>query len=201
VRVLKLRAGRAVVACLVAVGVVSGAAACSGRNLHRDLTADTQIMVRKWVIPTHGPFEAGDRGIEYSNTALVENTLIFGNSGVGLVSIYPLINQQRWALPIRGGVVSELSVDHGSVFFGGGTVSFILSTLRLVALIGVTSFVTLLFRVQPFTEEGCLSRLLTTLSMHLMLGPENGSGTIVVVHLRLQQFMELQRRWLTGRKC
>ena len=51
---------------------------------------------------------------------MVENTLVFGNRSIGLVSIYPSINQQRWVLPIPGGVISELSVDRGSVYFGGG---------------------------------------------------------------------------------
>jgi outer membrane protein assembly factor BamB len=39
---------------------------------------------------------------------------------VGLIALYPTLNQQRWVLPIRDGVVSELTVDRGSVYFGGG---------------------------------------------------------------------------------
>ena len=39
------------------------------------------------------------------------NTLVFGNRSVGLVALYPAINQQRWVLPIHGGVVSQLAVD------------------------------------------------------------------------------------------
>ncbi len=62
----------------------------------------------------------GDHGTEYSNPVIVENTLVFGNRSVGLVSLYPSLNQQRWALPIQGGVVSELAVDRGNVYFGGG---------------------------------------------------------------------------------
>jgi outer membrane protein assembly factor BamB len=93
---------------------------CSGRNIHPDLKEDTRVLVRRWTLSTHGPFEAGDRGTEYSNPVIVEDNLVFGNRSVGLVSLYPTINQQRWVLPIRGGVVSELTVDHRSVYFGGG---------------------------------------------------------------------------------
>ncbi len=62
----------------------------------------------------------GDHGTEYSNPVVVENAIIFGNRSVGLVSFYPSLNQQRWVLPIRGGVMSELSVDQNNVYFGGG---------------------------------------------------------------------------------
>jgi outer membrane protein assembly factor BamB len=62
----------------------------------------------------------GDRGTEFSNPIIAENTLVFGNRSVGLISLYPKMNQQRWVLPIRGGVVSELTVYQQSVFFGGG---------------------------------------------------------------------------------
>lgn len=93
---------------------------CSGHNLHPELKEDHHILVRKWTLSTHGPFDAGDHGTEYSNPVLVENTLVFGNRSVGLVSLYPTLNQQRWVLPIKGGVVSELTVDRESVYFGGG---------------------------------------------------------------------------------
>lgn len=76
--------------------------------------------MRKWTLPTHEQFEAGDRGAEYSNPVLVENTLVFGNQSVGLIALYPMINQQRWVLPVPGGVVSELAVQQESVYFGGG---------------------------------------------------------------------------------
>jgi outer membrane protein assembly factor BamB len=95
-------------------------AGCSGRNIHSDLHADNRIMVRKWALQTRTNFQAGDRGYEYSNPVLVENTLVFGNQSVGLVAMYPTINQQRWVLPIKGGVISELAVDKNSVYFGGG---------------------------------------------------------------------------------
>ena len=95
-------------------------AGCSGRNIHKDLTPETRIMVRKWTLPTHGPFEAGDKGFEYSNPVLLDNTLIFGNHSTGLTSLYPGLVQTRWTLPIRGGVVSEIDVDKTDLFFGGG---------------------------------------------------------------------------------
>jgi outer membrane protein assembly factor BamB len=93
---------------------------CAGRNVHRELKEDPRVMVRRWTLDTHGPFEAGERGAEYSNPVLHENTLIFGNQSAGLVSLYPQSNQQRWVLPIPGGVRSELTIDRTSVYFGGG---------------------------------------------------------------------------------
>lgn len=108
-------------AALLAATMVSSLLGCSGRNIHKDLTDDSKILVRKWTLQTHGPFDAGDRGLgEYSNPILVDNTLVFGNRSVGLVALYPTINQQRWVLPIPGGVVSELVVEKGAVYFGGG---------------------------------------------------------------------------------
>lgn len=95
-------------------------AGCSGRNIHADLTTDPRVLVRKWTLDTHGPFQAGDRGFEYSNPILYENTLVFGNQSVGLVAMYPTLNSQRWVLPISGGVVSELTVAQGNIYFGGG---------------------------------------------------------------------------------
>ena len=94
------------------------ASSCSGHNLHADLQEDPHVLLRKWTISTHGPFEAGDRGTEYSNPVLTENSLIFGNRSVGLIALYPGINQQRWVLPLKDGVVSELGVDKTSVYFG-----------------------------------------------------------------------------------
>jgi hypothetical protein len=82
------------------------------------LKDDPKILIRKWTLSTHGPFEMGDHGTEYSNPVVVENTLVFGNRSVGLVSLYPSLNQQRWVLPIRGGVVSELTIAQGNVYFG-----------------------------------------------------------------------------------
>ncbi len=95
-------------------------AGCSERNIHPELTDDVRVMVRHWSLATRGTFDAGDHGTEFSNPVLVDNTLIFGNRSVGLLSIYPLINAQRWVLPIPHGVESDLAVDRGAVFFGGG---------------------------------------------------------------------------------
>ena len=88
--------------------------------IHNDLKEDHRIMTRKWTFSTHGPLDMGDRGTEYSNPVVVDNTLVFGNRTQGLISLYPSINQKRWVVPIQGGVVSELTIDHGSIYFGGG---------------------------------------------------------------------------------
>jgi outer membrane protein assembly factor BamB len=78
-------------------------------------------LVRRWTISTRSDvLDAGDRGTEYSNAVIHENTLVFGTRNVGLVSVYPNINQQRWNLPIPGGVVSELTLDRDSIYFAGG---------------------------------------------------------------------------------
>lgn len=94
--------------------------ACSGRNLHPELTDDPHILVRDWTMKAHGPYEAGVRGTEYSNPILIDDTLIFGNQSTGLIAMYPKLNQQRWVLPIRHGVLSELATDNSSIYFGGG---------------------------------------------------------------------------------
>jgi outer membrane protein assembly factor BamB len=93
--------------------------ACGGPNIHKDLTPDPNILLRRWTLSTHGAFQAGDRGTEYSNPVMSDNTLIFGNQSVGLIALYPTLNQQRWVLPIPKGVMSELAIDKGSVYFGG----------------------------------------------------------------------------------
>lgn len=95
-------------------------AGCSGRNIHSDLKDSTDVLVRRWTLPTRNTFNIGDRGFEFSNPILVENTLIFGNQSVGLICTYPGINRQRWVLPIPGGVMSEIAADRGTVYFGGG---------------------------------------------------------------------------------
>ena len=94
--------------------------ACTGRNIHPELEADPHVLQRKWTLSTRQTPVADDKGTDYSNPVIVENTLVFGNRGVGLVALYPKINAQRWALPIRGGVASPLLVDRESVYFGGG---------------------------------------------------------------------------------
>lgn len=76
---------------------------------------------RKWSIPTRrSNISDGDRGGEYSNAILFENTLIFGATQRGLLSLYVNNHQFRWELPIAGGVFSELYLDKGTVYFGGG---------------------------------------------------------------------------------
>ncbi|HUP56439.1 MAG TPA: PQQ-binding-like beta-propeller repeat protein [Bdellovibrionota bacterium] len=122
----KLSSSKAALAALVLLSSAAAATGCSGRNIHPELRNDGSILERGWTLRTRTNFEAGDRGAEYSNPVLVppngpaEGTLVFGNQSVGLVSIYPGLNQQRWVLPIPGGVISELTVDRDSVYFGGG---------------------------------------------------------------------------------
>lgn len=107
-------------ACSGIAALLIALSGCSGPNIHKDLKDDPKILVRKWTLQTRDFSEAGDRGAEYSNPVLIDNTLVFGNQSVGLVSLYPAINQQRWVLPIQGGVISELTIDKGAVYFGGG---------------------------------------------------------------------------------
>ncbi len=93
---------------------------CSSPNIHKNSWDDSKILIRKWVMSTHGTFEAGDKGAEYSNPVVAGNTLVFGNQSIGLISLYPIMQQVRWVLPIQGGVFSELLVHEGTIYFGGG---------------------------------------------------------------------------------
>jgi outer membrane protein assembly factor BamB len=103
------------------IALVAGVAAgCGGRNIHKELKSDPEVLVRQWTFSSHGPFNAGDRGLEYSNPTLYEHSLIFGNQSTGLVSIYPGLQATRWVLPIKNGVISEVSVEQGAAYFGGG---------------------------------------------------------------------------------
>lgn len=95
-------------------------AGCAGKNIHRDLTADTKILTRGWTYPTHGLFDANDRGFEYSGSVIYENTLIFGNSTQGVTSLYPGLLRVRWTFPVPNGVISELAVEKKNLYFGGG---------------------------------------------------------------------------------
>jgi outer membrane protein assembly factor BamB len=110
---------RNVCAAIFALALIS---ACSGRNIHKDLSENTDILVRQWSLPTRDitKLQAGDRPNEFSNAFLHQDTLVFGSRSAGLVALYPTINQQRWVLPISNGVVSELTIDRGAIFFGGG---------------------------------------------------------------------------------
>jgi outer membrane protein assembly factor BamB len=103
----------------VGCGMLSGLG-CSGRNIHPELSDTTGIVLRKWTLQTRQSFDAGDRGYEYSNPVLAENTLVFGNQTSGLVSLYPRMLAVRWALPIPGGVTSEVTVEKGSAYAVGG---------------------------------------------------------------------------------
>ncbi len=94
--------------------------ACAGRDIHRDLREDSSILVRQWTLGTRKGGEAGDRGFEFSNPLLHGNTLVFGSSTQGFVSMYPLLQQIRWVLPIEGGVVSEISRHEDRIFGVGG---------------------------------------------------------------------------------
>lgn len=96
-------------------------AGCAGPDLRPGYSADAPVLRREWSISTRNRTnEAGERGVEYSNPLLWENTLIFGTSESGLVALYPgLGGQLRWVLPIPGGIVSELSLVGSSVYFGG----------------------------------------------------------------------------------
>jgi outer membrane protein assembly factor BamB len=104
--------------------ILALSSACSGRNLHKDLTDDPNVMVRRWTLSSLSKGkelrDAGDRGFNFANPVFFENTLIFGNQSTGLISIYPKINQQRWVLPIQNGVISELAVEGSTIYFGGG---------------------------------------------------------------------------------
>jgi outer membrane protein assembly factor BamB len=103
---------------LLAVSVLS---ACSGRNIHKELKEDQEVLTRNWTLPTKNSYTAGDRGTEFSNSVLVENTLIFGSRNQGVVSIYPVINQVRWVLPVARGVQSEMAVGpNATLYFTGG---------------------------------------------------------------------------------
>ncbi len=96
------------------------AAGCAGKNINRDLGADSRILVRQWTIPTSTLTEAGDHGFEVANPLVHENTLIYGSRAGGLTSLYPTLQQSRWSLPIPGGVLSEVALDRGTLYFGGG---------------------------------------------------------------------------------
>lgn len=100
-----------------ALGILGG---CASRNIHSDLSNDPKILTRGWTFPTHGPYDANDRGFEYSSAITYENTLIFGNSSQGVTSLYPGLLRVRWTFPVSNGVISELAIEKKNVYFGGG---------------------------------------------------------------------------------
>jgi len=95
-------------------------AGCSGRVVHSDLALDQEILQREWTLRTREVFKGGDRGGDHSNVVLYENTIIFGNESVGVVSMYPGLGQVRWVLPIKEGVRSEISAVGAAVYFAAG---------------------------------------------------------------------------------
>jgi outer membrane protein assembly factor BamB len=97
-----------------------GLMACATRNIHPDLKMDTMVLTRGWTFPSHGgTHDVGDKGFEYSDATLYDNTLIFGSAKMGVVSLYPGLLRVRWTFPVSNGVVSEMAVDKKSLFFGG----------------------------------------------------------------------------------
>ncbi len=106
---------------ILVLTILAGALSCAGRNVHKGANDRPEVMVRKWTLSTRSNVaEMGDRGTEYSNPVVRDNTLVFGNRSIGLISVYPGIQQQRWVLPVPKGVISELTLDKNSVYFGGG---------------------------------------------------------------------------------
>ena len=94
---------------------------CAGPNLRPGFRAKEPVFERQWTLSTRTrTLLAGERGVEFSNPVLWENSLIFGTSEAGLVATYPSLGGQiRWVLPIRGGIVSELTQNSNSLYFGG----------------------------------------------------------------------------------
>jgi outer membrane protein assembly factor BamB len=94
---------------------------CASRNIHREAGENTSVLQRQWTWATReGLPDAGERGFEFSNAAVFENTLIFGSRTQGVLAVYPSIQRKRWAFQVPQGVVSPILVDRGSVYFGGG---------------------------------------------------------------------------------
>lgn len=98
---------------------VALSAGCASRNIHKELVQDPKILTRGWTYGSHGAFNAGDRGFEYSSPALYENTIVFGSEGSGLVALYPGLLKVRWKFTVQGGVLSDVLVDKKSVYFAG----------------------------------------------------------------------------------
>jgi outer membrane protein assembly factor BamB len=98
------------------------AAGCAGRDIHQELRDDREVLMRRWTLPTQNftGLESGERGYEFSNPVVHQNTLIFGSRGKGLVSIYPRLMLTRWTFPIEQGVESPITVAQNTVYFGGG---------------------------------------------------------------------------------
>lgn len=104
-------------ASLLAVTLLAG---CSGRNIYPDAHEDSRILMREWTRSTHLPTEAGERSSEYSNPLIVDNTLIYGTRNFGLTALYPKLAQKRWELPIKNGIISEITHSKDLIYFVGG---------------------------------------------------------------------------------
>ncbi len=106
---------------LTALALATQLLACAGPELHPGFKARKAVFQREWSIATRTRLnEAGERGVEYANPLIWENTLIFGTTESGLVALYPgLGGAIRWVLPIPGGIASELTLHESLVFFGG----------------------------------------------------------------------------------
>lgn len=115
---------------------------CSGRNIHPELKEDSKVLQRLWTLEpqwehSQNDQNAGnavnamissrvseltlsDQGTEYSNAVMYDKTLIYGIQKAGLIALYPTLGQQRWVLPIVGGVSSEILVEKSMLYFGAG---------------------------------------------------------------------------------
>lgn len=97
---------------------VAGLTGCAGRDLYPRLKDDKRLMVRLWTQMTQRDV-LKEHGSDFSNPVVSDNMLIYGSKSRGLTALYPKLNQERWNFPIPGGVVSELTIDKGAVFFTG----------------------------------------------------------------------------------
>ena len=132
---------------------------------------------------------------------VVDNTLVFGNQSVGLVAIYPSLNQERWVLPIPHGVMSELLVDKGNIYFGGGD-GFIYSVSLDNGRVNWRYEIRNPIVSRPTVNGG---RLFVTTSDDTVFafdaGPASGSG-IIAAELRLRlRFLARPNLWWMAMKC
>jgi outer membrane protein assembly factor BamB len=94
--------------------------ACASRDLHPEFKSE-EVLRRKWTYSIE-PLSSSLSGsaIEYVSPVLHENTLIFGSSRFGLISLYPRIQRAKWQLAIPNGVVSQIEVKKDQAYFTGG---------------------------------------------------------------------------------
>jgi len=101
--------------------IIASVVACSSRNLRPGFQSQQDVLQRAWnysILPLSSGNHPG--GIEYVSPVIQENTLIFGSSRAGLISFYPEIKRKKWSFPVENGVVSQIGVHNGQVFFTGG---------------------------------------------------------------------------------